>query len=284
MENNFISKSKKVLTIGIMVAIVIISSFILFFIYYIPYLQDVGKIYENYQITTIITVIIALRIAFSIYASYFFVKKWIRSRLTSWLSIPFIFSWIFIFIILAKVFDYIMYIVYELNFYLGYPDTFILEVTRFRFLVIIVNILPLFLLGMFLYLYKRNMYKSKNGDIRVSSFKLVIFSTLYIILFSFMIFLVKEMNFFSIVASLLTVISFIPVIYFFYNAHKKGGLQDINPLLISIGFFLYIVSLIIFPILVNLTIPDVHEGEIFSVLFLEIATFVTTIIFFAGFL
>lgn len=264
--------------------IVLVASILFFIAYYFPYINDITQIYLDYPIATVMTILITLRITFLLYGSVFFVRKWMGSKSKHLFTIPSIFSWIFIFLVLAKIMDYVLYTAYELNFYFGYPNEFLLEITKIRFMVIIINILPLFLLGLHLYLYKRNLYLSESSKVNVSSRKILILSILYIIFFSILIVIVQEMNVFSLISALLTVVSFGPVIYFFYNAHKTGSLQEIRPLLVSIGFFCYVVSLLILPIIVNMFIPDIHDGEIVSLLYLEISTIVFNIMFFSGFI
>ena len=145
------------------------------------------------------------------------------------------------------------------------------------------SILPLFLSGIYLYLFRLNLRKPDFERVRLSKKLTVLFSIVYFsVIFTFILIL-NDISMFSYLGALMTLSSLSFVIWVFFTAHKGKVLSEINSLIIGIGFICYLIANLILPILTGVIGPASYEGERIGALILELGTLLSMIIIIIGF-
>ena len=98
--------------------------------------------------------------------------------------------------------------------------------------------------GMILYyLSIKEKYRTLSDSKKLDSIRLRILIILLIIEF-LAISLAPSMNTISTILSILAIPSLITIIWLYYFAYKNKRLVQVHPLIISIGFFTYLISLV----------------------------------------
>jgi hypothetical protein len=88
---------------------------------------------------------------------------------------------------------------------------------------------------------------------------------------------------FSYIGALITLSSLSFVTWVFITAYKGKILQEINTLIISIGFICYLISNAILPILINVVAANSLTGERIAASILELGTLTSMILILIGF-
>ena len=266
-----------------MIVVIIFYSVVILF-YYIPFYSEISEMYSTNFFAIVITTIILIRISVSIYGAFFLFKIWFSKNSRRFTDLPFIFGIFFFLFIPAKLMDLLVFTSYRLYTDFGFSYYLILNIIKLRYFILTLSILPLFLSGIYLYLFRLNL-KKPDLERKILSKKLtVLFSIIYFPLFFFIIIFLNDITMFSYLGALMTLSSLSFVIWVFLTAHKGKILSEINSLIISIGFICYLISNLILPILVNVIGPTSLEGERIGSLILELGTLFSMIIIILGFL
>ena len=179
--------------------------------------------------------------------------------------------------------DLLVFTTYRLYTDFGFSYYLILNIIKLRYFILTLSILPLFLSGFYLYLFRLNLRKPDLNRERLSKKLTVLFSILYFPVFFIIIIFLNDITMFSYVGALMTLSSLSFVIWVFLTAYKGKILSEINSLIISIGFICYLISNLILPILTNVIGPTSLEGERIGGLILELGTLFSMIIIIIGF-
>ena len=284
VDNNYKKlRIKDVLILSLSLILVVLFYFIVILFYYIPYYSVISEMYFTNYFITIITIIILIRMLISIYAANFLFKIWLSKKSRRFTDLPFIFGIFFFLFIPAKLMDLLVFTSYRLYTDFGFSYYLILNIIKLRYFILTLSILPLFLSGIYLYLFRLNL-KKPDLERKILSKKLtVLFSIIYFPFFFFIIIFLNDITMFSYLGALMTLSSLSFVIWVFLTAYKGKILSEINSLIISIGFICYLISNLILPILVNVIGPTSLEGERIGGLILELGTLFSMIIIIIGF-
>ncbi len=233
--------------------------------------------YSKYLIS--FTIVLIAKIILSGYLTLFFFQKWLNKNEKHIIDIPFLLGIFYLLYACGQTFDFLLYITY-FN-----PEIFFIDnitIVRFRYIYGIINVLPLCLLGLYLYVYKKNINKPYSEIIKIFKKKITPFLTIYLIFWIVLLFFLN--NFYIIRFILIGVLSLIFFTsWIFYIAHRGRILTDINCKTISLGFFLYTISQISFPFLAILLNSLIKDGEIVSAVFMEIFSLISFIVVLIGF-
>jgi len=262
---------------------IIIFYLILIIFFYVPNYSVISNIYSVYYMIIILTVIILIRILVSIYASYFLFKIWLSKKTRAYTDLPFTFGIFFFLFIPAKLMDLIVYTTYSMYGYYGFSYFLLLNTIKLRYFILIINILPLFLSGLYLYLFRLNLEKPDFEREKVSKRLTILFSLLYFPTFFTITIILNDITSFSYIGAIITLSSLSFVTWVFITAYRGKILQEINSLLISIGFICYLISNVILPILINVVASNSLEGERIAASILELGTLFSMIIILLGF-
>ena len=276
-------KKREISFISLSVIAVIFFYSIVILLYYIPFYSEISEMYLTNFFAAILTMIILIRISISTYGANFLFKIWLSKNSRRFTDLPFIFGLFFFLFIPAKLMDLLVFTTYRLYTDFGFSYYLILNIIKLRYFILTLSILPLFLSGIYLYLFRLNLKKPDLERKKLSKKLTVLFSILYFPVFFIIIIFLNDITMFSYVGALMTLSSLSFVIWVFLTAHKGKILSEINSLIISIGFICYLISNLILPILVNVIGPTSLEGERIGSLILELGTLFSMVIIILGF-
>lgn len=282
------SRFRKLNIIDISLFSVLLISIIIFYLiliifFYVPNYPVISDIYSVYYMIIILTVIILIRILVSIYASYLLFKIWLYKKTRAYTDLPFTFGIFFFLFIPAKLMDLIVYTVYVMYEYYGFSYFLLLNIIKLRYYIMIINILPLFLSGLYLYLIRLNLKEPDFKREKFSKRLTVLFSLFYFPTFFTITFFLSDIHNFSFIGAIITLSSLSFVTWVFITVYRGKILPEINSFIISIGFICYLISNMILPLLVNVVAPSSLEAERISGLILELGTLISMIIILLGF-
>jgi len=272
--------NKKIINSSIFVIFVLFFSLLIYFSFYVPIFGMLGILYQTRPDLDALTIIIFLRIVISLYTSYYLFNRWMNLEKRSIISFPLIFSIFFFLFLPAKMMDLMMYIAYRLYETYSYPFQYAIFVIKIRYVFGVLSVLPLFLGGSYLYFYR---LKLKYETIAIRKI-ILLFSCIYIALFSLIIFILNDVKLFSYVGALLVISSVSLIIWVFLKAYNRNILREVNSLTLSIGFILYLISSTLIPIFVNFLGLETSATEIINGLYIELSTFLSSIIITIGFI
>jgi len=144
------------------------------------------------------------------------------------------------------------------------------------------TVLPLYLLGLYLYNYKRNLNKP-YFEIKIIIRKMTLtFLTIYSSISIISLIFLNNLYFIRFVLIGIT-FSFLLISWIFFNAYRGKILPEINCLKISIGFLFYAISQISLPFSALILNSLIIDSEAISVIIMEILSLISFIIILIGF-
>lgn len=267
----------------LLINLIIIYSYVIIFYYIANYEKIIAAYYYSHYsyYLSLVTIVIIIRILFTIYLTFFFFNKWISRKDRHYLDISFLFGLFFYFLIPGKLFDLLIYTKYV------YPEAFpyftLLNMAKFRYIIGILNTLPLFFFGIYLYFFKHYLEKPVYEREILIRKRIMIFSSIYIITFIILIIKLQTIMLLQFWLNGTVLISVSLVIWVFIIAHKKRLLAEINSFLICIGFIIYLISNIMYPILVFYLTQITNYGYGISALIVETIALISSLIILIGF-
>lgn len=234
--------------------------------------------YSNYLI--LITGITITKVMISSYLISILFHKWQSKEEKHVVDIPFLLGVFFYLFIIGKLIDLIMALIYinpEIS-----SNIDLINLARFRYIFAVVTVLPLYILGLYLYLYKQNLDKSYQEIRKIIKNNTIAFLSIY---FGFWIIILNFLNNLYYIRLVIIAICFIFLVisWIFYRAHRGNILSDINCLVISIGFFIYALSQISLPFIALVLNCFILDAEVISVMIMEILSLISFIIILIGF-
>jgi len=230
-----------------------------------------------------LTFFVILRVIVSLYASIILWRLWLEQKRFSLFSLPFLLSLFFIIFLAGKIMDIMVYLAVGMHLSYGYPLDFLLFTLKVRYLIGLINVLPIFLVGIYLYLFKRSLKKEEFFIAPKTKRNTVLFSLLYSLSLAIFIILISDWMLFSFVIFIASVSSFSFAIWLFIVIHRAKRLPEINSLVIGLGFICYLIVNAVSPLVMNLLFPISLEGERLSALIFEVGTLFSIIIIILGF-
>lgn len=268
---------------GFLLISVIIFYLLTIIFYFIPNFSVLYDLFSIFYFIIFFTVITVVRVLLSIYGSYFLFKIWLVKDTRSYSDLPFIYGLFFFILIPGKLMDLIIMLNFRLYADFGFSYGFLLNTIKVRYFILIINVVPLFLSGLYLYLFRLNLKKLDFKRERVSKRLTILFSLLYFPVFFSIVILLNDIYFFSYIGAIITFSSLSFVIWMFITVYKGKILPEINSLIISIGFVCYLIFNVLLPVYVNVIGQFSLEGERLAGSILELGTFISMIIILLGF-
>lgn len=222
-----------------------------------------------------VVLIIGLRIIIVLGMAMYTFLKWLKQEQQYFSDLPFLFGSFFLLLAFGKSLDlFIDFIFFKLS------EALVLIILKIRFFVLILNLFPMIYLSNEMILYsfslKPRFKKLHNENIRNKiSFRLIL-----IILMSETIagVLAPNSRILSFYYPIIAIPSLITIIWLFYFACKHKRLLQVNSLILTTGFGLYLLSQIIRPLLQYI----ISESSLF-VIFIETIDLLIFVIIFTGF-
>ena len=275
--------SKDKIIFGFLLISTIIIYLLAIILYFMPNFLVLYDLYTTFYFNILFTVITVLRVSLSIYGSYFLFKIWLVKKTRSYLDLPFLYGLFFFVFISAKLMDLMIMLNYRLYADFGYSYMFLLITIKLRYILLIVNVVPLILSGMYLYIFRLNLKKPNFEREKVSKRLIILFSSLYFPIFFIIIIFLNNIYLFSYIGAIITFSSLIFVIWMFITVYRGKILPEINSLILSIGFICYLIFNVLLPVYVNVIGQFSLEGERLAGLILELGTLFSMIIVLLGF-
>ena len=240
-------ESRKKLYYQIIILLCIIVSVIIISIAFIFNISLIKQALIDYPSAISIVLLIFIRIGIvSITAIYLF-KKWFMQDQQYLSDIPFLLGLFFLILVFGKLVD----LLWDLTFYY-LSDDIVLVFLKIRFFIIIFEVAPLIYLGLEIVLfsmeerYPKLINKKYRNRIRGTLI------TILIIVESIAILLGPTKTFMGMILPFILIPSLLGIVYVFYLAYKGGRLSVVKPKILTIGFFLYLISNIFRPLMQNL--------------------------------
>jgi len=159
-------------------------------------------------------------------------------------------------------------------FYLS--DDIVLLFLKFRFFIIIFEVAPLVYLGMEIIFFRLEDRFSKLKDKKYMNTLRTRLITIIVSIESIVIIIIPNVTLLGMVLPMMLIPSLLGIVYIFYLAYRLNRLSVVKPKILTIGFFMYLISNIFRPIMQSLL------GENAS--YLIVVEFVDLIIFVVIFL
>lgn len=225
-------KSYKIVIFSAILIGVICISFL-----YLFSLHLIAKAFADYKGALQVVLIISARIVVLSIISYYLFNKWFNQEAQYLSDIPFLLGLFFIILIFGKAID----LIWDLTFF-TFNDELVLIFLKFRFFIIIFEIAPLLYLGMEIIFFRLedryNKLKNKSymNNLR---FKLI---TIILPVESVIIFITPHVTLLGMFLPMMLIPSLLGIVYIFYLAYRLNRLSVVKPKILTIGFFIYLIS------------------------------------------
>ncbi len=219
---------------------------ILLFVFFSPIItQSIANYPEFYLLIIIITLRIVNISACTLYMFY----KWFQQERQYFSDVPFLFAMFFYILIFGKGLDLWWDLVY---YYIG--EDIVLIILKIRFLIILMELLPMMYLGFGIILFALSVKKKSNklaDQEAIDKIRLKLVVLLFVLETSVVI-LGPNHIFISNILPIIAIPSLIMIIYVMYLAYKQKVLSEVNPLILTIGFTLILISQFVRPMFLNI--------------------------------
>lgn len=252
---------KTVLFISLFISIICI------FCLYLFSLPILIKAFTEYEGVLQGFLIISARILVLSIISYYLIHKWFQQE-TQYLSdIPFLLSLFFIILLFGKLID----LYGDLTFYL-LDEIITLLYLKFRYIIIILEVTPLIFLGFEIIFFRLEERYSRLKERRyMNNLRVKLILVIFTIELLTVIIVPNSITL-GLVLPFILIPSLIGIVYIFYLAYRLNRLSVVKPKVLTIGFFLYLLSNIFRPLMQN--IIGENATYIFVVEFVDLIIFI----------
>ena len=180
--------------------------------------------------------------------SFVLFRKWFKQEAIYLSDAYFLFGAFFGILTCAKVYD----IFYNLVIISGtFSTEFVLLLTKIRFFVIIVNLIPILYIGLEAVLVYINMNKDKEMNKKQFNKLRLRIMLGFVIVTALIILLAPTLNFLNLVFPFITILSYIAIAFMFLFMYKNKRLTQAHGLIIGLAFICFLISNLIRTILIN---------------------------------
>ena len=189
-----------------------------------------------------VVIIISIRIILLSVMSFYVFNKWFKQEEQYMSDIPNLFGLFLLLLTFGKILD----LFWDLT-YFRFDEKFVLFLLKVRFLIIILELIPLMYLSIFMILYLLSLRERfKKLANKKYSDKLTIELLLVIVMIEiFAVVIAPDVFALSRILPFILIPSLIVIIYIFFIAYRHQRLSQVHPLIIAIGFLLYTISTIL---------------------------------------
>ena len=247
----------------------IVACSVLYYLYYEPFYN--GYMQTEGMFGVVLIILFRIILIFGITAYMF--HEWFKQEMQYLSDLPFLFGTFFLILIFGKVLDLLFFV----TFFTIDASLFIMKV---RFFVAILTLIPMMYLsiGMILYYFSlKNKYEKLNNEKyrnNIGTAILVLIITVEIIA----VILATTISAVLILLPLFVLPSIATIVWLFYFSDKNKALSKVNSKILTIGFFLLLISQILRPLAQNILGSTVHY-----IIFVEVIDLFVFLIIFLGF-
>lgn len=235
------------------------------FILYLFYMDEILKTITTIPESSILISIILAKIIIISIMGIFLLYRWIKQDDQYFSDIPLLFSIFFIILVFGKLLDILINFLY----YFINPNS-ILILIKIRFFLIIINLFPVLFLSIemiliylslyenFKFLKTKKNFKILQGIILISIFMIESISILFAPKYSTIL----------MIYPFFIIPFFIIIIWIFLYAHRSKRLSEINPLIVALGFAIFLITTLFRAVGQSIVDPKLASilSEIFEIL------------------
>ncbi|MFW9937191.1 MAG: hypothetical protein ACFFD5_06045 [Candidatus Thorarchaeota archaeon] len=222
---------------NLILAITITLLIVFCFVYYLYWstISNALIIIEGAELATLSA---ATRIVILSIMSYILFRKWFKQEVIYTSDAYFLFALFFMILTVGKLYDLLYNLILISD---TFGDLFILMLSKIRYYIIIINILPILYIGLeatmtFVSVYVKDLSKKQFSKIRLWIIFIVLLGlTIVITLATNITFLINVLPFFTIAI-------FIMIAIMFLFMYKNKRLSQANGLIIGIAFLYFIIT------------------------------------------
>jgi len=239
---------KKNLYIGIIILIAVLGTLMISILYAIN-MAAIYKGYAQVEGTFEVTVLISIRILLLMGMTWTMFRKWYKQEKQYFEDLPFLFGLFFFFLIFGKLLD----LLFDLTFFILEMDM-VLFLLKVRFFLAILTLAPMMYLSLGMILYNLSL-KEKHEKLRVEKHRnkvrrLIII--LIVLIESIAVVLAPNTIVVGMLLPIFVIPSLIIIVWLFQFAYRNKKISQVNTLILTIGFALYLISQLGRPLLQNI--------------------------------
>jgi len=225
-----------------------------------------------------VVIILSIRISLLSGMTVFTFNRWLKQEEQFISDIPHLFGIFLLVLTIGKVFD----LFWDLT-YFRFNEEFVLLLLKIRYFIIILTFIPLMYLSIIMLLYSlslRERFKKLNNEafkdrITITLLSIITIIEIFVIIIAPNVFILGRVLPFILIPSLLV------ITYIFYFAYKHQRLTQVHPLILSIGFLLYMISSILRPVVQSI-FGETPRGLANYIIVAETIDLIVFIIIFIG--
>ena len=190
------------------------------------------------------TLIILVRIIILSITTYYLLKKWFKQEAQYLSDIPFLLSLFFVILTFGKAID----IYWDMTFNI-LSESIVLLLLKIRYITIVLEVAPLIYLGLEILFFRledrfqKLKDKTHTDKLRIRLISLMVLIELIVIVMT------PGYNTLALLLPVIVIPSLLGIVYIFYLAYRLNRLSIVKPKILTIGFFLYLISNILRPVM-----------------------------------
>lgn len=260
---------KLIIILGVILGTIgILTLFIIFY-------SEINETLVNVEGAWTVLIIVLIRMGICSFMSFYMFWQWFKQEEQYLSDIPFLFGLFFLLFVYGKALD----LVVNFTYYTLDTNTFLL-ILKLRHFVLILTLIPMIYLSIGIILIIRSLKKNRE-KLRDEKYRNKLRFKIIVIIFiieSIIIALIPNATFAGIIVPIIAFPSLIVIIWMFYFAYRNQRLPQTHPLIISIGFGLYLITQTIRPlvqIIIGLTatfliIVEIIDLLVFVIIFIGV--------------
>ncbi|MHA2393398.1 MAG: hypothetical protein ACXAEX_15765 [Promethearchaeota archaeon] len=217
-----------------------------------------------------VVLIISGRVVILVITTYYLFHKWFQQEAQYLSDIPFLLGLFFLILVFGKLID----LHWNMTFYL-YEEALVLLYIKFRFLIIILEVAPLIFLGLEIIFFRLEEKFPKLREKHYMNRLRLEIMVLIVAVEVITVFVVPNFTIIGMVLAFILIPSLVGIVYIFFLAYRLNRLSVVKPKIVTIGFFLYLISNIFRPVMQNIlgenasyiTVVELVDLAIFIVIF-----------------
>jgi len=229
-----------------LLASIFIGSVGIFILYFMNF-SLIIKAFAEYEGAFQVVLTISIRILLLSIISVYLFKKWFKQEAQYLSDIPFLLGMFFLILLFGKAVD----LLWDLTFY-TFNDDLVLLFLKFRFFIIIFEVAPLIFLGFEIIFFRLEDKFSKLKDKRYMNRLRMILIAIIVGIESSAVIITPNNTTMGLLLPYIVIPSLLGIVYIFFLAYRLNRLSVVKPGILTIGFFLYLISNIFRPVMQNI--------------------------------
>jgi hypothetical protein len=218
----------------------------IFFLYFVNF-PLIVKAFAEYEGALEVVITISLRILLLSIISLYLFNKWFNQEAQYLSDIPFLLSMFFLILLFGKAVD----LFWDLTFF-TFNEGLVLLFLKFRFFIIIFEVAPLIYLGFEIIFFRLEDRFSKLKDQRYMNKLRITLIAIIIGIESCAVIIAPNNTTMGMLLPYIVIPSLLGIVYIFFLAYRLNRLNVVKPGILTIGFFLYLISNIFRPVMQNI--------------------------------